>query len=129
MPYLRRVVAKDKTPEELSRLIGDGLRGRCLKDPQVLIGVKQYYSRTFFIQGAVKKPGVYQMEGHPSLLKLINVAGGLAENYGSTAFIIREVKKGETSSSDTQTKQGSVADKTSSPGEETLPEYTLKTVN
>jgi len=132
MPYLKRVKAQDRTPEELSTFIADGLRGRYLKDPQVLVGVKQYFSRTFFIQGAVKKPGVYQMEGHPSLLKLINVAGGLAENYGSTAFIIREVKKGETSAAATngEPKQGSpVVSKTPGPGDETLPEYTLKTVN
>src|SRR5262249_36593170 len=38
-------------------------------------------------------PGVYQMEGRPSLLKLITIAGGLADNHGSTAFIIRAVRR------------------------------------
>src|SRR5262249_48528376 len=38
---------------------------------------------------------VYQIEGKPSLLKLITLAGGLADNHGSTAFIIREIKKPE----------------------------------
>src|SRR5262245_46752457 len=47
-------------------------------------------SQTFFIQGAVNRPGAYQIEGRPSLLTLIALAGGLTENYGSTAFIIRE---------------------------------------
>jgi polysaccharide export outer membrane protein len=138
MPYLKRVKAQDKTPEELSRFIADSLRDRYLKDPQVLVVVKQYYSRTFFIQGAVRSPGVYQMEGHPSLLKLINVAGGLAENHGSTAFIIREIKsnKKPDASSDAggTTKQAPavVADQTTqtaSSVEEPVPEYTLKTVN
>ncbi|HYE75206.1 MAG TPA: SLBB domain-containing protein, partial [Blastocatellia bacterium] len=38
-------------------------------------------------------PGVYQIEGRPSLMKLITVAGGLQETHGSTAFIIREMKQ------------------------------------
>jgi polysaccharide export outer membrane protein len=45
----------------------------------------------YFIQGAVRKPGVYQIESAPSLLKLIALAGGLTDNHGSTAFIIRKL--------------------------------------
>jgi len=44
---------------------------------------------SYFIQGAVKKPGVYQIESSPSILNLIALAGGLSENHGRTAFIIR----------------------------------------
>jgi polysaccharide biosynthesis/export protein len=98
MPYLKRVKAISKTPEELSREIADRLRGRYLKDPNVIVLVKQFYSRSFFILGAVKKPGVYQIEGRPQLLRLITLAGGPAESHGSVAFIIREIKKKETTS-------------------------------
>ena len=45
----------------------------------------------YFIQGAIRKPGVYQIESAPSLLKLIALAGGLTDNHGSTAFIIRKL--------------------------------------
>jgi polysaccharide export outer membrane protein len=98
MPYLKRVKAISKTPEELSREIANGLRGRYLKDPNVIVLVKQFYSRSFFILGAVKKPGVYQIEGRPQLLRLITLAGGPAESHGSVAYIIREIKKKETTS-------------------------------
>ena len=138
MPYLNRVKAQDKTPEQLSRFIADALRDGYLKNPQVLVVVRQYYSHTFFIEGAVKKPGVYQVEGQPSLLKLLSVAGGLAENHGSTAFIIREVKNNKKADSPADTagtvKQAPalVVNQTSqaaSPGGEEIPDYTLKTVN
>lgn len=137
MPYLKRVKAQGKTPEELSQLISDALRVRYLKDPQVIVAVKQYYSRTFFIQGAVRRPGVYQMEGHPSLLKLLSVAGGLAENHGSTAFIIREAKTNKKTDSPVaangEIKQPSPpADQTgqtAGSAEEAMPDYTLVTVN
>lgn len=92
MSFLGRVKAEGKTPEELEKQIADGLRGRYLKNPQVSVVVTQYNSRSFFIQGAVRSPGVYQMEGKPTLLKLITVAGGLQDTHGSTAFIIREMK-------------------------------------
>ncbi len=44
---------------------------------------------SYFIQGAVKKPGIYQIDGVPSVLKLITLGGGLSDTYGPTAFIIR----------------------------------------
>jgi len=92
MPFIGRIDAQSKTPEELARLIADKLRGDYLNNPMVSVTVLQINSRTYFLQGAVRRPGLYQVEGQPSLLKLITIAGGLAENYGSTAFIIREVR-------------------------------------
>jgi protein involved in polysaccharide export with SLBB domain len=92
MPYLGRVTALHKTPEELSKIIDERLRGGYLKNPIVRLTVRQHNSRSFFIQGAVKNPGVYLIDGPASLLKLIILAGGLVENHGSTAFIIREIK-------------------------------------
>ena len=47
---------------------------------------------SYFIQGAVRKPGVYMIEGSSSVLKLIALAGGLSETHGATAFIIRRTK-------------------------------------
>jgi polysaccharide export outer membrane protein len=92
MGFLGQLKAAGKTPEELQKQIANGLRGEYLTDPQVTVVVVQYNSRSLFIQGAVKNPGVYIIEGRPSLLKLITMAGGLAENHGSTAFVIREIK-------------------------------------
>lgn len=92
MPYVGRVVAVNKTTEELAAFIADRLRGDYLKNPRVKVLVKLYNSRSFFIQGAVRSPGVYQIEGRASLLKLIILAGGLSDNHGSSAFIIREIK-------------------------------------
>jgi polysaccharide export outer membrane protein len=92
MPYLGRVAAQQKTPEQLAQLITDGLRGDYLRDPKVIVKVKEYNSRSFFIHGSVRNPGVYQSEGKPSLLELITLASGLSESHGSTAFIIRRLK-------------------------------------
>lgn len=92
MKYLGSLQVAGKTTEEVTTVIAEGLRGRYLRDPKVYVTVKQYNSRTFFIQGAVRNPGVFVIEGRPSLFKLISIAGGLPENHGSTAYIIREKK-------------------------------------
>jgi len=92
MPFLGPLKAVDRTPEELQRQIAEALRGEYLTDPQVRVAVAQYNSRSLFVQGAVRYPGVYLIEGKPSLLKLITMAGGLIENHGSAAYVIREIK-------------------------------------
>jgi polysaccharide export outer membrane protein len=92
MPFLGRITAQNKTPEALATFITDSLRDRYLSNPNVKVIVRQYNSRSFFIQGAVRNPGVYQIEGKPSLLVLLTLAGGLAENHSSTGFILRPNK-------------------------------------
>jgi len=92
MGYIGPMKVAGLTPDELSKQIADGLRNRYLKDSKVSVTVKQYNSRSFFIQGAVRAPGVYLIEGRPTLFRLITIAGGLQENHGSTAYVIREKK-------------------------------------
>ncbi|MBI1765359.1 MAG: polysaccharide biosynthesis/export family protein [Acidobacteria bacterium] len=92
MGHLGQIKVAGLTTEELSKQVADGLRGRYLKDPKVSVVVKQYNSRSFFIQGAVRAPGVYMIEGRPTLFRLLTIAGGLQDNHGSTAFVIREKK-------------------------------------
>src|ERR1051325_7476630 len=42
MPYLNRIKAEAKTTEQLSKEIADGLRGRYLKEPNVIVAVTQF---------------------------------------------------------------------------------------
>ena len=91
MRFLGPVLVAGQTPEAVSKIITDGLRGRYLQDPKVYVSVKQYNSRTFFIQGAVRNPGVYVVSGKPSLFRLLSIAGGLQESHGFVAYVFREV--------------------------------------
>lgn len=92
MPIIGDVSAQKKTAYELAKNITQRLRGQYLVEPIVTVVVREINSHSFFIQGAVRRPGVYQIEGRPSLLTLITVAGGLADNYGSTAYVIRQAR-------------------------------------
>lgn len=121
LPVIGTVETERKTTEEVTKYITEKLRAAgYLVNPIVNVSVKQSNSRAFFIQGAVRRPGIYQIEGRPSLLKLITIAGGLADNYGSTAFIMRERKKAksnETAAPDAKEKtvNQKVSDKTIKP--------------
>jgi len=93
IPVLGLIEAQNKTTFELARLIKKGLKDEeYLNTPNVLVTIKQFNSQTFLIQGSVRNPGVYQTEGRPSLLTMIGLAGGLAVDHGSTAFILRPSK-------------------------------------
>jgi len=119
MPVLGLVEAKNKTTFELARLITKGLQeGEYLNAPNVLVTIKQYNSQTFYIQGSVRNPGVYQTEGRPSLLTMIGLAGGLTIDHGSTAFILRPNKtKSPTPAPDTQ--MSSLQDQSPDPDQST----------
>jgi len=132
MPYVGRVTAAKKTTEELALLITSGLKGDYLKDPKVTVSVREYNSRSFFIQGSVRSPGVYQIEGRPSMLELLTLAGGLADTHGANAFIIRRIKT--TTLADpgaegvVESKPAAAATGGSESSDE-LPKYELKSVN
>ena len=129
MYYLGEIVAQHKSPEQLSALIADGLRGRYLKSPRVTVEVKQYNSRAIFVQGAVRTPGVYQLGGKVSLLKLISLCGGLADNHGASAFIFREVPT-DASVTDAATNESAAHNEQSSAGGDTAtPDYVFKPVS
>jgi protein involved in polysaccharide export with SLBB domain/O-antigen ligase len=92
MPFLGRMVVLDKTTEGLARDIAEGLRGKYLFEPRVNVNVTDLTSKAIYLQGAIARPGVYQIDGRPHLLQAIVQAGGLLPNHGTTAWIIRRVK-------------------------------------
>ncbi|HTG75175.1 MAG TPA: polysaccharide biosynthesis/export family protein, partial [Terriglobia bacterium] len=78
VPFLGEIDVLKKTSREVAARVADGLRGDFLVDPQVIATVKAtLVTHRYFIQGAVRTPGVYNFETRPSLLELISVAGGL----------------------------------------------------
>ena len=131
MPYLVQVAARNKTREELVNLIADGLRDKYLKNPRVTVVIKRLPVRsTLYIQGSVRSPGVYQLEGRPSLLKLITNAGGLEKDHGSTAYIFREIEPQGNGRKATEPVPTLTSARSSSDAEsEAEPRYEMHTVN
>lgn len=55
-------------------------------EPEVSIFIEEYRSQSVSIQGAVQRPGVYQMIERMTLLDLLGEAGGLAGNANQRAM-------------------------------------------
>jgi polysaccharide biosynthesis/export protein len=129
MNYVGRVMAQGRTTEEVGDFIAERLKGKYLKNPHVTVVVKQYNSRAFFIQGQVRSPGLYFLEGKPNLLELITLAGGLSDSHGAWAFIIRPIKQpAEAAQSQAPDPGAKPADKTDNPADE-APKYDLLKTN
>lgn len=76
LPLLGPVKAEGLTVAELADQIEAGLREKYLQDPQVMVTVAEAASQKVTVDGAVTKPGVYEMRGHTTLLQAVAMAEG-----------------------------------------------------
>ncbi|NCG17534.1 MAG: hypothetical protein GWP91_00775 [Rhodobacterales bacterium] len=75
MPFLEPVQVQGLTPEEAASLLtGMSLDG-FYNNPQISVRVSEHLSQQVKVLGAVKKPGVYHLEGPSSLLEILGEAG------------------------------------------------------
>jgi polysaccharide export outer membrane protein len=76
MPLIGAVRAADRTSSELSTDIAQRLSAQYLRNPQVTVTVAEAASQKITVDGAVTKPGVYEMRGTTSLLQAVAMAEG-----------------------------------------------------
>ena len=81
-PFLGSIEVKGKTPAEVENLLKEKLGKEYLVDPQVIITVKEYRSRTVSVIGQVNKPGVIALPAEQKLgiLEAIAQAGDLTKS-------------------------------------------------
>ena len=78
LPLLGTISAMGLSSTELAQKIGNGLRGRYVRDPQVTVGVDTV-SQTITVDGEVSKPGLYPVTGRLTLVRAIAQAEGAGE--------------------------------------------------
>src|SRR5438445_11475262 len=66
-PFLGSLEVKGKTPAEVENLLKEKLGKDYLVDPQVIVTVKEYRSRTVSVIGQVNKPGVIALPGEQKI--------------------------------------------------------------
>jgi len=112
LPTLGRMKAADRTLEELQSEIADRLK-RLIVDPDVSVSVVESHSQPVSVLGSVKTPGVIQLQGHKTLIEVMSLVGGLAEDAGYVARITRQKQYGSLplpNATDDPTGQYSVAE-------------------
>ncbi len=76
LPLIGAVRGAGRTAGEMSTDIAARLAAQYLRDPQVTVTVKEAASQKITVDGAVTKPGVYEMRGSTSLLQAVAMAEG-----------------------------------------------------
>lgn len=89
LPLLGPVPSAGLTPRELESVLEELLRRTFMKDPHVSVFVREMQSHPVSVFGAVKRPGVFQIRGAKSLVEVLSMAEGLAEDAGDTVLVIR----------------------------------------
>jgi polysaccharide biosynthesis/export protein len=89
LPLLGAVEAAGATPKALEFVLQELLRRTYMKDPHVSVFMKEMQSHPVSVFGAVKKPGVFQIDGPKSLVEILSMAEGLAEDAGDTVIVVR----------------------------------------
>lgn len=103
LPLLGGLRVMDMTLQEAASTVASLLAERRLFNaPQVTFFVKEYVSRGVSVQGAVERPGIYQMIQQRSLLEMLGEAGGLSgredNRAGQQIFVIRKTPDGQQTS-------------------------------
>lgn len=98
VPLIGGIKAAGLSSSELEAEITKPLAVDYFVDPTVHVAIKEYHHLQYYISGAVKKPGLYKMEGKATLLELIAKAEGTLPDRGDQAHVMR----GEQSSKESQ---------------------------
>ena len=88
IPLAGRFLAAGSTVEELEIKLAARL-ARYLRDPRVTVSVERFRSQPVTVLGAVRAPGVYQVEGQKTLLEVLSLAGGVRDDSGYQVKIVR----------------------------------------
>lgn len=99
LPLLGAVGAAGLTPRQLETTLEDLLHQKYMKDPHVGVFVRDMESHPVSVMGAVRKPGIYQIRGTKSLLEILSLAEGLADDAGEDVIILRGTNANHTSES------------------------------
>ena len=89
LPLLESVHVAGLTPRELELVLQELLRRTYMKDPHVSVFVREMQSHPVSVLGAVRRPGVFQVRGSKTLLEILSLAEGLADDAGETVVIMR----------------------------------------
>jgi polysaccharide export outer membrane protein len=93
LPMAGRIQAAGLTVEQLENAIALRLK-EFVKDPEVTVSIAEFRSQPVSVIGSVKNPGVHQLEGHKTLIEIVSLAGGLADDAGYSVKITRRLEWG-----------------------------------
>ncbi|MFB3905235.1 MAG: polysaccharide biosynthesis/export family protein [Acidobacteriota bacterium] len=102
MPFIGNVQLGGLSQFEAEARLRELLGASLLKNPQVVVFIREYRSQPVFILGAVNSPGQYLMTHQLRLVDALSMAGGLSPNRAGENVIVQR-NGGTDSTSKTET--------------------------
>ena len=93
LPMIGRVPAAGLTVEGLETEISARLK-KFIKHPEVTVNLVEMHSQPVSVIGAVKTPGVQQLQGRKTLVEMLSLAGGMRIDSGYSVKITRSKEWG-----------------------------------
>ena len=94
LPLAGRVRAAGLTIEQLEAELVSRLKAY-LQKPDVAVSITEFRSQPVSVLGAVKNPGVHQLQGRKTLVEILSLAGGLNTDAGRSVKITRRQEWGK----------------------------------
>lgn len=77
LPYVHRVSVSGLEPHEIARVVRERLMAeKILRDPSVVVMIKEYRSKKITVLGQVQKPGSFPLTSGLTLLQVVSLSGG-----------------------------------------------------
>jgi polysaccharide export outer membrane protein len=95
LPLIGAVHAAGLTPKDLESSLQMLLRRTYMKDPHVGVFVHELQSHPVSVVGAVKSPGVFQIRGTKTVIEMLSMSGGLADDAGDEVIITHATERSE----------------------------------
>jgi polysaccharide export outer membrane protein len=93
LPMVGRIRAGGLTIDQLETELVRELT-KYIREPQVAVSVTEFRSQPVSVLGAVKNPGVHQVQGRKTLMEMIALAGGIDPEAGHSIKITRRKEFG-----------------------------------
>lgn len=92
--FLGVISVKDKTVDDLKKILYKGISENYIVDPKIDISVDKK-SLTFFVTGEVAKPGTYEFRPGLTVLEAVAIAGGFTDYASKKVRIVRQNNNGQ----------------------------------
>src|SRR5487761_363180 len=89
LPLVGDIETTGFTTRELEAKIESLLRRGYMTNPHVSVFLREVRSHPIAVFGAVEKPGVFQVRGAKSLIEVLSMAQGLADDAGDSVIVMR----------------------------------------
>jgi polysaccharide biosynthesis/export protein len=94
LPIVGEVAVEGLTEAQATTLLEERLEECCVQRASVAVQVLEYRARPISVIGAVHRPGPLSFSGRWTLLEALTAAGGLTDDHGNQAVILRRADNG-----------------------------------